>query len=182
VYPYGGDSGFTDLNRWEWPGCAALFVLGIAASRHGWLTGVPDRLWRTSRTLTLAAVGAMAALMLTAGALDKVDNMFGGWGWLALGFAAIESILTVFGPVWLLAEARRHLDRPLRWAGPSVRRSAYGAFILQTAVLIGLAVALRPLPLPAEVKALIVVTGGVAASFALAWQLIGRVPGVARIL
>jgi hypothetical protein len=48
--------------------------------------------------------------------------------------------------------------------------------------LIGLALLLRPLPRPAEVKALIVATGGVAGSFALAWLLINRVPVVSRIL
>jgi hypothetical protein len=54
--------------------------------------------------------------------------------------------------------------------------------MVQGLVLIGLAMALRPLPLPAEVKALIVAGGGIAGSFALAWLLIRRVSGVARIL
>lgn len=48
--------------------------------------------------------------------------------------------------------------------------------------MIGLAVALRPLVLPAEVKALIVAGGGVAGSFALAWLFIRRIPGAGRIL
>jgi hypothetical protein len=34
----------------------------------------------------------------------------------------------------------------------------------------------------AEVKALVVAGGGVAASFALAWLLISRVPGIPRVL
>jgi hypothetical protein len=54
--------------------------------------------------------------------------------------------------------------------------------MLQGLVLIGLAVVPQPLPLPAEIKALIVAGGGVAGSFALAWLLLSRVPGVARIL
>jgi hypothetical protein len=182
VYPYGGESGFTDLNFWEWPACAALFALGVTASRQGWLAAVPDRLYRQSRTVTLAAVGVLAAFLLAVGAFDRVDDMSGGWNWPALGFAAIECTLAVFGPVWLLGVAQRRLNRRLRWAGPAVGRSAYGAFILQTPMLIGLAVALRPLPLPAEVKALILVTGGIAGSFALARLLISRLPVVARIL
>jgi glucans biosynthesis protein C len=63
-----------------------------------------------------------------------------------------------------------------------ISRSAYGAFMLQGLVLIGLAIALRPLPLPAEVKALIVAGSGIAGSFALSWLLISRIPAVARIL
>jgi hypothetical protein len=61
-------------------------------------------------------------------------------------------------------------------------RSSYGAFMLQGLVLIGVAIALRPLPFPAEVKALIVAAGGVVGSFALAWLLISKVPGVRRVL
>ena len=42
-----------------------------------------------------------------------------------------------------------------------IGRSAYGAFMLQGPVLLGLAIALRPLPLPAEIKALLVAGGGI---------------------
>jgi hypothetical protein len=49
-------------------------------------------------------------------------------------------------------------------------------------VVLAAPVAVRSLPLPAEVKALFVAGGGVAASFALASFLIRRVPGMARIL
>jgi hypothetical protein len=69
----------------------------------------------------------------------------GGWDWRPLLFAAGESTLAVFGSVWLLAVAQRCLNRSFRWAGSVVRRSAYGAFMLQGMVLFGLAVALRPL-------------------------------------
>jgi len=88
----------------------------------------------------------------------------------------------VFGPVWLLGAAQRRLNRRFWWTGPALSRSAYGAFLVQGLVLIGLAVVLRPLLLPTEVKALAVAGGGVAGSFALAWLLSRRVPGVARIL
>jgi hypothetical protein len=54
--------------------------------------------------------------------------------------------------------------------------------MVQGVILIGLAVALRPIPIVAEVKAFVVAGGGVAGSFALAWLLISRVPGIARVL
>jgi hypothetical protein len=87
----------------------------------------------------------------------------------------------VFGPVWLLDLARRRLARPLPW-GEELGRSAYGAFMLQTVFLLGLAVALRPLALPAEAKAVLVAAGAVWASFGTAWLLIDKVPGVAKVL
>lgn len=183
AYPFGGESTFLDLNLWEWPACFALFVLGIAASRRGWLDTAPDLLRRQSRAVTLVAVVVLAGFVASADALGVVEeHLWGGWHWPALGFAALESILVVFGPVWLLGEAQRHLDRQFRWAGPAVSRSAYAAFMLQGLILIGLAVALRPAPFPAEIKAVLVASGSVAGSFALAWLLITRVRPIGRIL
>jgi hypothetical protein len=181
AYPYGGESGFTDLNLWEWPACIAVFVIGIRAARADWVRAVPADLVRTSRWLTAVAVAAMTALLYVVGSRDVVEEMFGGWSWYAAAFAGIESVLVVFGPVWLLDLSRRRLERRLPW-GEQLGRSAYGAFMLQTLFLLGLAVALRPVPLPAEAKAVLVATGGVAASFGTAWLLIQRVPGVSRIL
>lgn len=183
VFPFNSDNRYVDLDLWRWPECMALFALGIVASRKDWLTAVPDRLRRQSRTATLAAVAVFAVLVASADTLGVVEEqLWGGWHWPAFVLAALTSTLAVFGPVWLLGVAQRHLNRRLRWAGPAVSRSAYGAFMVQGLVLIGLAMALRPLPLPAEVKALIVAGGGIAGSFALAWLLIRRVSGVARIL
>lgn len=184
VLPYNSDNKLVDVNLYQWPECAALFALGIAAARQGWLTAVPGRLRRQCRAATLAAVGGFAVFVGFGAAQGGIGDMVwgGGWHFDALVFAAGESTLTVFGPVWLLAVAQRHLGRRSRWAGPAVSRSAYGAFLLQGPVLIGLAMALRFAPLPAEVKALIVACGGIAGSFALAWLLIRRAPGVARIL
>ena len=54
--------------------------------------------------------------------------------------------------------------------------------MLQTAFLLGFAVALRPLPLPAKIKALLVAILGVTASFGAAWLLITKVPGGGRVL
>ncbi len=181
VYPYGSESGFTDLNFWEWPACVAVFGLGVTVSRQGWVTAVPATLSRRCRTVTLLGAAAMATLLMTVGFLDALDDALGGWHWAAAAFAATDAVLTVFGSVWLLAVAQRVLDRRYRW-GPVLSRSAYGAFMLQTVFLLGFAVALRPLDLPAEVKALLVAAGGVTCSFAVAWLLISRVPGVSRVL
>ena len=181
VYPYGGEAGPTDLNFWQWPACIAVFVLGIRAAGHDWLNEVPGDLVRLGRLLTWVGVVAMTALLYLTGSRDVVDDMLGGWTWYAAAFACIEAVLVVFGPVWLLDLARRRLGRPLPW-GEELGRSAYGAFMLQAVFLLGLAVALRPVGVSAEVKAVLVAAGAVTASFGTAWLLIDRVPGVARVL
>lgn len=180
VYPYGSEAGVSDLNFWEWPACIVAFGLGVVTSRQGWLDGVPDRLRRQCRVLTVVALVAMAALLLGAGLSDRVEDGLGGWSWLAVAFALIEAPLTVCGPVWLLGVARDRLDR--RYRGDALlNRTCYTAFIVQGFVLIGLAAALRQVSAPAEIKALLVAIGGVVGSFALAWLLV-QVPGARRVL
>lgn len=182
VFPFDSQK-YVDLNLYQWPECIALFALGVTAASRRWLTDVPDRLRRQCRTGTLVSAVAFVATLGFAGteALDQ-STWAGEWHWPAFVFAVGGSALAVFEPVWLLAEAQRHLDRPLRWVRPAISRSAYGAFILQGFVLIGISVVSRPVGFPAEVKALLVAAGGVAGSFALAWLLISRVPVMSRIL
>ena len=180
LYPYGGDSGLTDLNFWQWPACVAVFSMGVVASRQGWLEHVPDLLHRRCRTVTLVATVTMFAVLTTVGFSDRIDQAMGGWSWPAAAFTTVETVLSVFGPVWLLGSAQRHLGRRL-WSRP-LSRSAYGAFMVQSVVLIGLAALMRDLPLTAEVKAVLLASGGVAACFGIAWLLISRVPGMARVL
>lgn len=180
VYPYGSEAGVTDGQYWEWPACLAAFWLGIRASHEGWLDAVPEPLWRSCRTLALVGLVAMVTLLAWAGSGDQVEALFGGWGWEAAAFAGVEVFLTICGPVWLLELAHRRLDRRFGW-GPMAQRTCYAAFIVQGFVLIGLAGVLRQVMAPAEIKAVVVATGGVAGSFTLAW-LLTRLPGIRRVI
>ena len=181
AFPYAAPTPL-DLNEWQWPECIALFGVGVVASPHGWLTTVPEPLLRFARRVTAVAGGALAIFLLAALALGVPQADFlGGPHWAALVVAAIEGLLTVFGSLWLLAAAQRHLTvRPRH--GPALARSAYGAFVLQAPVLIGLALAMRPVPVPAEIKAVTVAVGGLTVSFGLSRLLTGRRRGLDRVL
>ena len=180
VYPFGSEAGRTDLQFWEWPATIAVFVLGVIGWDRGWLRQMPKDLVRLCRNVALTSLAAMAALLFLAGFTDRIDEGLGGWHWLAAVFAAIEAPLILFGSIWLIALAQRRLDRHYR--GDAVlNRICYAAFIVQGFVLIGLAAALRPLSAPAEFKALIVMAGGIAGSFGLAWLLV-RIPVLRQVL
>jgi peptidoglycan/LPS O-acetylase OafA/YrhL len=84
-------------------------------------------------------------------------------------------VLAVVAPVWVLAFVHRHLNGTGRLR-KAAARSSYAAFMLQGPVLVALAVALRPTPLPIDLKALLVATLGIVGSFALAWPLVTRTP------
>jgi hypothetical protein len=170
------------LHVWQWPQLLALFGLGVAAGRRGWLDPVPDRLRRACGRAALvgvAAIGAIAGLVAARGASAR--EFYGGWHWAALATAAAEGILSVTVSLWLLGTAQRHLDRPPGPIGAAADRAAYAAFLVQGHVLVGLALVLRPVAVPAEVKALAVSTLGVLGSFAIGWLLVARTP-LRRIL
>ena len=153
-----GSAQVANLKPWQWPQYLAMFGLGIMSARRGWLQPVPDRLRRGCGLAALVATLSFPLLVVVADALGlptDLDLFSGGWRWQAAAAAAAEGVLAVTASLWLLGLAQRHAAP----RGPLARglaRSAYGAFVMQGPVLIALALALRPLVLPAEVKALTV--------------------------
>ena len=165
-----------NIKLWGWPEYLALFGLGVVAARRGWLRPVPASLARRCGIATIVAIVCVAAAVVSAEPLGLTeDAFFGGWRVTAFVAAMAEGVLAVCASIWLLAFAQRHLDRasPLRRA---MARSSYTAFMLQGPVLVALALALRPAPLSGDLKALLVATLGIVASFALAWPLVTRTP------
>jgi hypothetical protein len=171
------------LKLFQWPQFAAMFGFGVVAASRGWLTPVPARI---SRGCGIAAIGGVLAFLGLFGisALLGVDDDVvydTGIHWVPVLLAALEGPLAVGAGVWLLAMAQRHLDRQLGAVGSALSRSAYAAFLLQGVVLLGLMVALRPVGMGAEIKALMAAGLGVAGSFALAWVVVTRTP-LGRVL
>jgi hypothetical protein len=164
------------LKLWQWPQFIAMFGLGIVAAQRGWLDPVTGRIRRGSG---LAALGGLAAFLTVTGIMAVVgidgDVLFdAGLHWPALALAAVEGPLAVGASIWLLALAQRRLNRSPGPLGAAMARSAYGAFFLQGVVLIALMIAVRPIDVPAEIKAVTVAGLGVAGSFALSWLLVSH--------
>jgi peptidoglycan/LPS O-acetylase OafA/YrhL len=160
---------FADLHLWQWPQYVALFALGLL----GRLDPVPDRLLRVCGIAALVGVLGIAACAGVV-ALRHVPpaRFFGGFNPAALVPAAAEGLLAVTVSVWLLGLAQRHLNRPWDFAS----RGAYVAFLVQGHVLVGLALLLRPVGVPAEVKGLAVSVLGVVLCFGLGWLSAARTP------
>jgi len=165
-----------DLHLWEWPQCLGLLALGVLGARRGLLVQVPEALWRGVGRAVVAALLTLPVVAAATGAHDVASGLapyLGGWTWQAIYAAAVESVLVVNGSLWLLGTAQRRLGtrRPV---AASAERAAFAAYIVQGPVLLGLAVALRAMPVPALVKAVTVGGVGVVASFSLGWLLVSR--------
>jgi hypothetical protein len=164
------------LKLFQWPQFAALFAFGVLAARHHWLTPVPAQIRRGSGLAALAGLLAFLVLFGVTAAVEGDEEVVYRTGvhWAPLALAAIEGPLAVGASVWLLAIAQLRLDRRPGPLGRAMSRSAYAAFLLQGVILIALMVVLRPIAVPAEVKALTAAILGVVGSFALAWLLVSR--------
>jgi len=182
VFPIVSDQ-IGQLKLFQWPQFAAMFGLGIVAAQRGWPAPVPARIRRACGFAALGGVMAFFAVFgITAWVGVDPDVVYDtGVHWPALLLATIEGPLAVGASVWLLAVAQQRLDRWPGRLGSAMSRSAYAAFLLQGVVLIALMIAVRPVGVPAEVKALTVAGVGVAGSFALAWLLVSRTP-LGRVL
>jgi len=181
AYPYASPTPL-DLNEWQWPECIALFVIGVAGFRRGWLIAVPELLRRSAGRTTAVAGAALVVFLLFALAVGEPQESFLGGAHLpALTVACLEGVLTVFGSIWLLSLSQHRWNRSSP-VSRALGRSAFAAFVVHPVLLIALALALRPLPAGSGVKATLVVVGGVTLSFGLGHLLVSRVPAVARVL
>ena len=174
-----------NVHVFQWPQHLALFGFGVLCGERGWLDPVPDRLRRGCGWVALAAMAALPVVMALGGAFAEdgsPDAFSGGVHWESLATSAIEGALAVGASIWFVAWFRR------RWShqGPLARelaRAAYGAFILQTPVLVLVALALRPLSMAPELKLLVLAPVAVMASFGLSWlagEAVARLTGRAH--
>jgi len=167
---------FGDLHIWQWPQLGAMFGFGVVYASSGLAERVPPRLRRASGVITLATLVAVPVLALSVGVTNLAADMssfLGGWNWQSALLVCVESVLVVFGSIWLLGVAQKRLVEGGKVRDAAIR-SSFAAFVLQGPVLIMLAIALRPMPAPAEVKAPLLGVLGVVACFGLGWILISR--------
>jgi hypothetical protein len=151
-----------------------MFGLGIVSARRGWLRPVPGGLARRCGIATVVATSTVVVVAVTTElrGLDQ-DVYFGGWELPAFVWAMAEGVLAVSGSIWVLSFVQRHLNRTGRLRR-AMARSSYLAFMLQGPVLVALALALRPIDLTGDLKALVVASLGVVGSFGLAWPIVTR--------
>lgn len=175
-------SQFLGLHLWQWPQYVLLFWAGAWTAERGWPT-LTDTVWRGCGYAILVAAAAGGALVLGVyySILPNDPGLYsGGWHWEALFAPAIEGTLAVCGSVWMLGYFRRKVNSMLP-LGPQLIRSYYGAYVVQAPVVMGLALALKPVALPAEIKFLLVAPLGIAVSFVLAYYLV-KIPAVGKVL
>jgi glucans biosynthesis protein C len=167
-WPFGGAT-FLDLRWPEWPQGAVLFALGVEWGEQGWRGRVPVAWSRRCGQVAAAGLAASGLLVaVTDTAHGGLARLYGGWHWPSLVFVILEGIVAVSFSLWLVAWFGRRWTRQGRLA-TRAGRGAYAAYLLHPLVLVLVSFAARPLPLPPELKFVLVATAGVAAAFTVGW-------------
>jgi hypothetical protein len=167
-----------DLHLWWWPQCIGMFCLGALVSGQRWAERVPAGLARRCGIAVATTVVVVPIIVLGGGITNFSRDgagFLGGWHPQALAFDIVEATLVVAGSVCLLALAQR------RWTSQAPvlagsARAAYAAFMLQVPVLLSLEIAGRSFDVPPLLKAVLVATLAVSASFGLGSLLVRRTP------
>jgi hypothetical protein len=169
VWPFLATGDLIGLNLWEYPQMASLFVLGALAEERGWLVDglSPDLRRRCGRAAALgAAIAVVIAVSLTI--TDEPDPFLGGLRPEAVLIPVAEGVISVGATFWLTDWCRRRWNRTGRVARAAARAS-FAAYLLHPLVADTLAMAMRGVGIPAELKFAVVFGLAVFASFGLGW-------------
>jgi glucan biosynthesis protein C len=181
AFPIGSEQFHLQLGMF--PQYLILFSLGAAAGRRGWLETLRPELQRRCGLAAAITALAMPAILVAGDFFEggaAEDRFAGGWHWQAGAASLTEGVLATCVSLWAIGYFRHRHNR-LRPLARRMAPAAYGAFIVHPPVIVGLALAIQRVPVPAELKFVCVLAGGVAGSFWLA-ALAARVGPIARII
>jgi peptidoglycan/LPS O-acetylase OafA/YrhL len=159
------------MNLWEYPQMVALFVLGVLARERGWLTGgLPADVRRACGRAALLGLALAVPLAVGITFVDDADPFLGGLRLEATLIPVVEAMITVGTSLWAVDWFGRRWNR----ATPLVRaagRGSFVAYVVHAPILVLLAVLLRDVGVPAEVKYVVVFALTVVAAFGVGWLL-----------
>jgi hypothetical protein len=181
AFPIGSEQFHLQLGMF--PQYVILFSLGAAAARRGWLETLTPELERRCGLAGAGAALALLPVLVAGGFFDggaAEDRFAGGLHWQAAAMPLAEGVIAPCVSLWAIGFFRRHFD-DLRPLARRMAPAAYGAFVLHPPVIVGLAFALQPLPVPAELKLVALLVGGVAGSFGLV-SLASQARPIARVV
>lgn len=181
-FPIGAE--FQHLQLAFYPQYVAMFVIGIVASDHGWLSHLDIHLGRRWLIAAISAIVAIPIVLILGGAASNggnLDAFFGGVHWQALVVAILEAVILVGMSIGLIVTFRDRFGTPTPlWT--LLAKNAYAVYIIHPPVVIGITYACRNVPIPSLLKFVLLAPVAVAASFALCQLVVRRVSGAARVL
>ncbi len=150
-----------------------LFGFGIAAQANDWLHTAEIRLGRAC-LLTVCAGLPIWGGLLVFGTDGDMGVLSGGLRWQSLAYALWESTNGVCMTVGVITALREKWNTQSRLVA-ALSASAFAVYVFHPPIMVALARALTPLPLPGMAKCLILFVLSLPACFGAAW-IIRRTP------
>ena len=178
VYPEGWAVPVIAFQLAFFPQYIAFFIFGLIAFKSNWIISLPKQTgwyWgRTAMWLTLVAMLIFVESELT-------DASFlGGLTWQTAAYTLWEQVFAIAISIALVVWFREKQNNQSRLL-KTLSDNSYAAYIIQTPVLVFLALSLRSIQLPLILKFAIVSPIGISLCFAFAY-LIRKIPKADRVL
>jgi hypothetical protein len=169
------------LNLWEYPQMVVLFGLGVLAAERDWLAaGLSEELRRFCGRAAAVSLVAVVVVAVAITLRDDADPFLGGLHVEAAIIPVLEAVLAVTMSLWITDRFRRRWNRETA-TGRAAGRASFAAYLLHAPITIAVAVALRDVGVPAELKFALVYAATVVVAFGLG-RLLTRAPVAGRVL
>ncbi len=182
VFPIGWTLDPVGFQFAHFPQYIALFIVGIQAYRHRWLSSVSysqGKFWLRI-ALLLIVVGFPCIYLLKVVTHSELDAFLGGFTVQSFANAVWEQLLGIALIMAWLGIARQKWNEQGTLT-KEFSRSAYAVYIIHPLVLLLVSLLLKDVHLPSLVK--FVITGGISVSLSFAvGSLLVRVPGVRDVI
>ncbi|PSL00013.1 peptidoglycan/LPS O-acetylase OafA/YrhL [Murinocardiopsis flavida] len=159
------------------PQYAALFTIGLVATRRGWLEGLSRTVGRIG--FAAAAAAAVAIVLLLVGSSEEAAFL-GHGTWQSLVMTTCESALAVGMVLGLLVLFRERLDRQGR-RRRFLSAHAYTVYLIHPVVLVALGYALSGVDAPAVAKFVLLAVLAVPLCWSAALP-VRALPGARKVL
>ncbi len=167
----------------DFPQYILMFVLGAWAWRGQWLARLDARLGaRWAAVALLAGLMLWTALIALGGAVDGDTRAYaGGPTWQNFGMSFWSAIICAGMALGMLVVFRERFSARGRIAR-FMTDNAFAVYVFHPPILIGIAILLHAMDIPALPKFLLLTALSVTASFAAAQLIVRRIPWLKEIL
>ncbi|QAU49250.1 acyltransferase family protein [Bradyrhizobium guangzhouense] len=172
-----GGASVLNVHPGDLPQYVLMFAAGAYGYRGNWMIGLVDRSYLRWGALALAISAALfAALVLFGGGLEGDTALYGGgFNPVSAGMCLWEALVCVGMGFLLLAVYRRYFDTQgllANWLSDN----AFGVYLIHPPILIGFALLMHGLLLPALAKALLLTVLAAIGSFSVSGFILRRSP------
>ncbi|MEW9701164.1 acyltransferase family protein [Paenibacillus sp. SI8] len=178
VYPTG--TGPLELQLGYFPSYIVLFIAGIIAQRHGWLTQIPEKLKRVWKWTSIAMIPILPLGLVFTGALDGPLHVEGGFNAQAFFYAMWEPFVCFGIVITLLSWFQKCFNTPSGFS-TWLSEHAYTVYLIHPPIIVGWTLVFHGVALPAMIKWILVSALSVAFCLAAA-GIIRKIPYAKKVL